>query len=108
MDRKPDHTSLDPFDPFQFVLKDRFPQPEDVGELNDDAKQRREAYDEKLRQRFVKFPYLTGLLVARVFNCPVLTVLLELMWRSYSHRNQNPIPLPNIGLDPPGRFVWVC
>jgi hypothetical protein len=57
-----------------------------------------EIQQEKLRQRFVKFPYLTGMTVAKKCKIPILAVLLELMWQSYSHRGRNPVTLPSAGL----------
>jgi ribonucleotide reductase beta subunit family protein with ferritin-like domain len=79
------------FDPFQFVLERQYAHSEIACEPSKDSEQRRETYEQRLRQRFVKFPYLTGMKVAKECHCLILAALLELMWESYSHKNKNPV-----------------
>jgi hypothetical protein len=82
------HPAVNPFD---FVLDQQFAHLEIDCELSEDSKRSREAYARRLRLRFVKFPYLIGMTIARECNCPILAMLLELMWESFSHKNKNPV-----------------
>ena len=106
MDQKPNRPPDPAFDPFDFVLNRSFAHPEIACELSEESKRAREAYEKRLRQRFVKFPYLTGMKVARDCHCLVLAVLLELMWESFSHKNKNPVIYSTSGSVVSRRSKW--